>query len=95
MSTRKVAEVAQSRRKFLKSAAKLAVYTPPAMLVVSKPSFASFAQSGGVVREQSATVTHDESTAQSKRRGSRWTRVHSPTRWGQSWLNGVEDGQSD
>jgi hypothetical protein len=30
----------QSRRKFLKSAGKLAVYTPPAMMVLAKPSLA-------------------------------------------------------
>ena len=30
----------QSRRKFLKSAGKLAVYTPPALMVLAKPSLA-------------------------------------------------------
>lgn len=39
----------KSRRKFLKTATKLAIYTPPAMLAVSKPSFATFARSGGAV----------------------------------------------
>jgi hypothetical protein len=36
-----------SRRAFLKSAAKVAVYTPPAMLALSSPSFEAIAQSSG------------------------------------------------
>jgi hypothetical protein len=39
--------VESSRREFLKRAGKLAVYTPPAMLALSSPSFAHIAQSGG------------------------------------------------
>ena len=39
--------VEESRRKFLKTAAKIAVYTPPAMIVASRPSFATFADSSG------------------------------------------------
>ncbi len=42
----------KSRRRFLKSAAKVAIYTPPAMMAVSNPSFATFAQSGGLVGEK-------------------------------------------
>jgi len=34
-------EVLESRRRFLKSAGKLAIYTPPAMMVLAKPSTAS------------------------------------------------------
>ena len=30
----------KSRRRFLKSAGKLAIYTPPAMMVLAKPSLA-------------------------------------------------------
>lgn len=40
--------VETSRRKFLKTAGKLAVYVPPAMLAISQPSYATFAQSAGV-----------------------------------------------
>jgi hypothetical protein len=37
-----------SRREFLKKAGKLAVYTPPAMVAMMQPGYASFALSGGV-----------------------------------------------
>lgn len=37
----------ESRRKFLKTAGKFAVYTPPALMVMSKSSAASIAKSGG------------------------------------------------
>jgi hypothetical protein len=36
-----------SRRAFLKNAGKFAVYTPPAMLALSSPSFKAIAQSSG------------------------------------------------
>lgn len=36
-----------SRRAFLKNAGKIAVYTPPAMLALSAPSFRAIAQSSG------------------------------------------------
>jgi hypothetical protein len=39
-----------SRRDFLKRAGKLAAYTPPAMLVLMKPSQNAFARSGGISR---------------------------------------------
>jgi hypothetical protein len=39
--------VETSRRRFLKTAGKIAVYTPPAMLLMSKPSFATFNKTGG------------------------------------------------
>ncbi len=38
-----------TRRKFLKKAGKLAVYTPPVMLAAANPSFAEIAKSGGEV----------------------------------------------
>jgi hypothetical protein len=41
-------KVETSRRRFLKTAAKVAVYVPPAMLVLSQPSHATFSQSAGV-----------------------------------------------
>lgn len=36
-----------SRRKFLEAAGRIAVYTPPAMLAMSRPSFAEIQKSGG------------------------------------------------
>jgi hypothetical protein len=51
MKEKEQPNVEQSRRKFLKTATKLAIYTPPAMLAISKPSFATFAQSGGAISE--------------------------------------------
>ena len=36
-----------SRRKFLEAAGRIAVYTPPAMLAMSQPSFAEIQKSGG------------------------------------------------
>ena len=38
-------EVTDSRRDFLKKAGKLAVYTPPAMLVLMTPSYANMTES--------------------------------------------------
>lgn len=40
-------DVSESRREFVKNAGKLAVYTPPAMVALMKPSYASFRKSGG------------------------------------------------
>jgi hypothetical protein len=40
-----------SRRDFLKKAAKVAVYVPPAMLALSTPSFKAIAQSAGTTIE--------------------------------------------
>lgn len=40
--------VEESRRRFLKKAGKLAVYTPPAMALMMQPSHAHFLRSGGV-----------------------------------------------
>ena len=37
----------ESRRKFLKTAGKFAVYTPPALMLMSKPGSEVFAQTGG------------------------------------------------
>ena len=44
-------ETETSRRRFLKAAGKIAVYTPPAMLLMSKPSFATFTNSGGYTHQ--------------------------------------------
>lgn len=43
--------VESSRRDFLKKAAKVAVYVPPAMLALSTPSFKAIAQSAGTTIE--------------------------------------------
>lgn len=37
----------ESRREFLKTAGKFAVYTPPALLLMNKPSHATFKKTGG------------------------------------------------
>lgn len=42
-------EVEESRRRFLKQAGRLAVYTPPAMALMMQPSEASFLRSGAIV----------------------------------------------
>ena len=46
-SEKSVEQVESARRDFLVKAAKIAVYTPPAMLLMSKPSYATFKTSGG------------------------------------------------
>ena len=48
-------EVEESRRRFLKKAGKLAIYTPPAMAMMMQPSQASFLKSGGI-----RTIDHEE-----------------------------------
>lgn len=40
-------EIAESRRDFLKKAGRFAAYTPPAMMLLMKPSHASIMRSGG------------------------------------------------
>lgn len=40
-------DVGSSRRRFLKTATKMAVYTPPAMMAAASPSIAQIARSGG------------------------------------------------
>ena len=42
----------ESRRKFLKTAGKFAVYTPPVLMLMSKPGNEVFAKTGGGVDEQ-------------------------------------------
>jgi len=37
----------ESRRKFLKTAGKFAVYTPPALMLMNKPSHATWRKTGG------------------------------------------------
>ncbi|HUF74583.1 MAG TPA: hypothetical protein VMR74_17005 [Gammaproteobacteria bacterium] len=50
-------QVEDSRRDFLKKAAQVAVYTPPAMLIMSRPSYATFNKTGG-----QDTYTHTSSS---------------------------------
>ena len=56
----------ESRRRFLKSAGKLAVYTPPAMMVMMRPSHASFAWSGGTVSWQYIHDSYKELTPEER-----------------------------
>lgn len=48
MSNNEKQALQRSRREFLKTAGKLAVYTPPAMIAMSQPSFSKIARSGGM-----------------------------------------------
>lgn len=50
--------VEQSRRTFLKSAGKVAVFTTPAMMMVSKPSYATFQKTGGDYCEIDSSYTN-------------------------------------
>ncbi|HUF74585.1 MAG TPA: hypothetical protein VMR74_17015 [Gammaproteobacteria bacterium] len=46
-----------SRRKFLEAAGRIAVYTPPAMLAMSQPSFAEIQKSGGAASYPTSTLS--------------------------------------
>ena len=50
--------VQQARRRFLKSAGKLAIYTPPAMMVLAKPSLAQIVSSTGRAPSPNYRETH-------------------------------------
>ena len=41
-------EISASRRKFVQAAGKIAVYTPPAMMLLMNPSAEAFAKSAGM-----------------------------------------------
>jgi len=47
MDNKKNKSESKSRRDFLKTAGKFAVYTPPALLLMGNPSHATFTKSGG------------------------------------------------
>jgi hypothetical protein len=67
MSENSEKEVKRTRRRFLKSATKLAVYTPPAMIAVSTPNFAAFANStGGEVFDSGAYPSRKKRTSKKK-----------------------------
>ncbi|MCZ6566409.1 MAG: hypothetical protein O6852_09840 [Gammaproteobacteria bacterium] len=56
----------ESRREFLKTAGKFAVYTPPALMLMSKSSHANFTKSGG------GDVNEDETSSGSSGSGGGW-----------------------
>lgn len=49
-------EMEKSRREFVKTAGKLAVYTPPIMMLLMKPSPNAIAASAGVPQTQDVTA---------------------------------------
>jgi ABC-type Fe3+/spermidine/putrescine transport system ATPase subunit len=51
--------IATSRRRFVKAAGKIAVYTPPAMILLMHPSAKTFAQSSGVGERRRRPRRHD------------------------------------
>ncbi len=74
-------EASNSRRSFLKKAGKLAIYTPPAMMVLMKPSYAKMNQSyeGGHTKPTPKRGTwrrkiRSRTKRVSNKRRSRWGR---------------------
>ena len=57
-------EISTSRRKFVQAASKVAVYTPPAMMLLMNPSMSAFARSSGV------TEVCDPETERRRRRNN-------------------------
>ena len=51
-------EMEKSRREFVKTAGKLAVYTPPIMYLLMKPSPNAIAASAGAPHTQDVTAQH-------------------------------------
>ena len=47
METQSNSNKTESRRKFLKTAGKFAIYTPPALMLMNKPSHATWKKTGG------------------------------------------------
>jgi hypothetical protein len=54
-------EAGQARRDFVKTAGKLAVYTPPIMMLLMKPTTSAIAASAGVPDTSTANVSNDGS----------------------------------
>ena len=73
--------VEESRRRFLKKAGKLAIYTPPAMALMMQPSQASFLRSGAVTDLRDKLRQHEERYPEWQ---SFWDRVR-------RWLAGFGD----
>lgn len=73
-------QVARSRRRFLKATTKLAVYTPPAMMAVSKPALGSnwngsvnYRNSGGSGnRKKSSRRSKTSNSKRSSRKATWW-----------------------
>ena len=61
----------KSRRRFLKTAAKVAIYTPPAMMAISSPSQTAFAQSGGEIEERQVTKKKAKKKTQVKKKSKK------------------------
>jgi hypothetical protein len=51
----------QNRREFVKTAGKLAVYTPPIMMLLMKPTTSAIAASAGLPETSAPNVTNDGS----------------------------------
>jgi hypothetical protein len=51
----------QNRREFVKTAGKLAVYTPPIMMLLMKPTTSAIAASAGLPETSATNVTNDGS----------------------------------
>lgn len=75
-------ETGSSRRRFLQKAGKLAVYTPPAMLLMAKPSLAHFQTSSGT---DCTSYTKDFSSSESK---DSWDSNNS---WWSTWKDFFKD----
>lgn len=65
-------QVESSRRKFLKTAGKIAIYTPPVMLAVARPDFAHAQSSGGSSYEDVRNGYSQEEFASLWERFLRW-----------------------
>src|SRR5215468_3866271 len=54
-------QAGQARREFVKTAGKLAVYTPPIMMLLMKPTTSAIAASAGLPETSATNVTNDGS----------------------------------
>src|SRR5215831_3709327 len=57
-------QAGQARRDFVKTAGKLAVYTPPIMMLLAKPTTSAIAASAGVPDTSSPSVTTNDGSTQ-------------------------------
>jgi hypothetical protein len=57
-------ESENSRREFIKAAGKLAVYTPPVLMVLMRPTPSAIAQSAGRVHETETDTGNNQETTQ-------------------------------
>jgi len=56
-------QAGQARRDFVKTAGKLAVYTPPIMILLAKPTTSAIAASAGVPDTSTPNVTTNDGSA--------------------------------